>query len=68
MGKMLAARDLAPNRIEPVEVTVPILAEGEAWIELEACGICGSEISMWWPAICNRTVSASIPLFFHGKE
>jgi len=46
MRKMLAARYLAPNRIEPVEVSVPTLAEGEALIAVEACGICGSDLNV----------------------
>ncbi len=43
---MLAARYLAPNCIQPVEVEQPLPAEGEALIEVEACGFCGSDLGI----------------------
>jgi threonine dehydrogenase-like Zn-dependent dehydrogenase len=46
MGKMLAARYLAPNRIEAVELDVPTLDEGQALVQVEACGICGSDLTI----------------------
>lgn len=46
MRTMLAARYLGPDRIEPEEVSVPEIGEGEALIEVEACGFCGSDISI----------------------
>jgi 2-desacetyl-2-hydroxyethyl bacteriochlorophyllide A dehydrogenase len=46
MGKMLAARYLAPNRIEAVETRVPSVDEGEALVQVEACGICASDLTI----------------------
>lgn len=46
MGTMLAARYLAPNRIEAVELATPIVEEGEALVRVEACGICGSDLTI----------------------
>lgn len=43
---MLAARYLAPEKIEPVEVPMPVLEEDEALIKVEACGFCGSDLSI----------------------
>lgn len=43
---MLAARYLGPNRIEPLEVEKPRLAEGLALIRVEACGFCGSDLGI----------------------
>ena len=46
MDTMLAARFLGPNRIEPEQVAMPEPHEGEALIEIEACGFCGSDINI----------------------
>jgi threonine dehydrogenase-like Zn-dependent dehydrogenase len=46
MGTMLAARYLGPNRIEASQVLLPSLVAGEALIRVEACGFCGSDISI----------------------
>ena len=46
MRTMLAARYVGPDRIEPKEVSLPEIGEGEALIEVEACGFCGSDISI----------------------
>ncbi|MGD1062944.1 MAG: alcohol dehydrogenase catalytic domain-containing protein [Terracidiphilus sp.] len=43
---MLAARYLAPNQIEPVDVPLPALGENEALVKVEACGFCGSDLSI----------------------
>lgn len=43
---MLAARYLGPNRLEPLHVPKPELAEGEALIRVEACGFCGSDLGI----------------------
>ena len=43
---MLAARYLAREKIEPVEVPIPVLGEDEALIKVEACGFCGSDLSI----------------------
>ncbi len=43
---MLAARYLGPGRIEPVEVPIPSIEPGEALIEVEACGFCGSDLNI----------------------
>ncbi len=43
---MLAARYLAPNRIEAVEVPVPAIGPNEALVKIDACGFCGSDIGI----------------------
>ena len=43
---MLAARYLAPKKIEPVEVPIPVLKDDEALVKVEACGFCGSDLSI----------------------
>jgi (R,R)-butanediol dehydrogenase / meso-butanediol dehydrogenase / diacetyl reductase len=43
---MLAARYLAPNRVEAVEIDLPAPGPGEALIEVEVCGICGSDLAI----------------------
>lgn len=43
---MLAARYLAPGQIEAREIDVPRIAPGEALIRVEACGFCGSDLSI----------------------
>ncbi len=46
MSNMIAARYLAPKRIEAIELDVPGLAAGEALVQVEACGICGSDLNI----------------------
>ena len=46
MKTMLAARYLGPDRIEAEEVNLPQIAAGEALIQVEACGFCGSDINI----------------------
>lgn len=46
MHTMLAARYLGPHRIEPVEVPVPEIGSEEALVRVDACGFCGSDISI----------------------
>jgi len=43
---MLAARYRGPNQIVPENVDIPAIGEGEALIRVEACGFCGSDISI----------------------
>ncbi len=44
---MLAARYLGPNRIEPVEIDKPAPGSEEALIQVEACGMCGSDLGIF---------------------
>lgn len=46
MRTMLAARYLGPGRIEAREVPLPSIEREEALIKVEACGFCGSDISI----------------------
>ena len=46
METMLAARYNGPDRIEAEEVPMPLIGAGEALIEVEACGFCGSDINI----------------------
>ena len=46
MKTMLAARYLGPDRIEAEEVARPVIGEGEALLQVEACGFCGSDINI----------------------
>jgi len=41
---MLAARYLGPNRLEPLEIPMPVLSEEEALLKVVACGFCGSDL------------------------
>ncbi len=43
---MRAARFLGPNRLEIRTVGLPSIAEGEALVAVEACGFCGSDLSI----------------------
>ncbi len=43
---MLAARYLAPERIEALEVPVPEIGPHDALIKVQACGFCGSDIGI----------------------
>jgi (R,R)-butanediol dehydrogenase / meso-butanediol dehydrogenase / diacetyl reductase len=46
MGTMLAARYLGPNLIEAETVSIPVIGDDEALIQIEACGFCGSDINI----------------------
>jgi len=46
MKTMLAARYLGPDRIEAEEVALPVIKDGEALLQVEACGFCGSDINI----------------------
>jgi len=43
---MRAAQFLGPNRLEIRTVALPSIAEGEALVAIEACGFCGSDLSI----------------------
>lgn len=46
MKTMIAARYLEPHSVQPREVSLPEIGEEEALIEVEACGICGSDMNI----------------------
>jgi (R,R)-butanediol dehydrogenase/meso-butanediol dehydrogenase/diacetyl reductase len=46
MKTMLAARYLGPHRVKPQQVSLPEIEDGEALVEVEACGFCGSDINI----------------------
>ena len=46
MQTMLAARYLGPGRIEAEEIPLPEISAGEALIQVEACGFCGSDLNI----------------------
>jgi (R,R)-butanediol dehydrogenase / meso-butanediol dehydrogenase / diacetyl reductase len=46
MEAMLAARYLGPHRIETEEISIPTIGDQDALIQVEACGFCGSDISI----------------------
>jgi len=46
MKTMIAARYLEPNSVQPLEVSLPEIGREEALVEVEACGICGSDINI----------------------
>jgi (R,R)-butanediol dehydrogenase/meso-butanediol dehydrogenase/diacetyl reductase len=46
MKSMLAARYLGPERLEATEIPIPVIGDEEALLEVEACGFCGSDISI----------------------
>ena len=43
---MLAARYLGPGQLEAQEIALPVPQDGEALVQVEACGFCGSDISI----------------------
>jgi (R,R)-butanediol dehydrogenase/meso-butanediol dehydrogenase/diacetyl reductase len=45
-GTMRAAQFLGPHQLEVRTVALPIIAEGEALVAIEACGFCGSDLSI----------------------
>lgn len=46
MAMMIAARYLGADRIEPAEVPVPSIGNGEALVRVDACGFCGSDLGI----------------------
>src|ERR1700686_994135 len=46
MKSMLAARYLGPERLVATEIPIPAIGDEEALLEVEACGFCGSDISI----------------------
>lgn len=46
MSNMLAARYLGPDHIKLEQISLPQIASGDALIEVEACGFCGSDINI----------------------
>jgi NADPH:quinone reductase-like Zn-dependent oxidoreductase len=44
MRTMLTERYLGPHQIELREVSMPEIGEGEALVQVRACGFCGSGI------------------------
>lgn len=47
MNTMHSARYLGPHRIEVLEQSLPTLSDGEALVQVEACGICGSDLNIF---------------------
>jgi 2-desacetyl-2-hydroxyethyl bacteriochlorophyllide A dehydrogenase len=46
MTKMIAARYLGPERLEALEIPMPAPGEGEALVAVDACGFCGTDLSI----------------------
>lgn len=46
MPNMLAARYLGPQHLVAIEVPVPVIEDEQALVEVEACGICGSDLNI----------------------
>src|ERR1035438_8930876 len=46
MKTMLAARFLGPDRLETDEIPIPAIGRGEALLAVEACGFCGTDLSI----------------------
>jgi len=46
MKTMLAARYLGPDRLQTDEIPVPAIGRGEALLAVEACGFCGTDLSI----------------------
>lgn len=46
MENMLAARYLGPDRLEVEHVALPQMGAGDALIQVEACGFCGSDLNI----------------------
>lgn len=46
MKMMLAARYLGPGQLEAEEIPLPVISDEEALIQVEACGFCGSDLSI----------------------
>jgi D-arabinose 1-dehydrogenase-like Zn-dependent alcohol dehydrogenase len=46
MKSMLAARYLGPECPEATEIPIPVIGDEEVLLEVEACGFCGSDISI----------------------
>jgi (R,R)-butanediol dehydrogenase / meso-butanediol dehydrogenase / diacetyl reductase len=43
---MLAGRYTAPGEIQAMELPVPLLEDSKALVQIEACGICGSDLGI----------------------
>lgn len=43
---MLAAQYLGPDQVRAVDVAMPVIGEGEALLAVEACGFCGTDLSI----------------------
>jgi len=46
MRSMLAARYLRPEHLAACEIPIPVIGDEEALLKVEACGFCGSDISI----------------------
>lgn len=46
-GTARAAVQVGPSQVEMTEIELPAIAADEALIEVEACGICGSDIELY---------------------
>ena len=46
MDTMLAARYVGPNDIQPEQVDMPVPGRGEALLQVQACGFCGSDLNI----------------------
>ncbi|HUZ93527.1 MAG TPA: alcohol dehydrogenase catalytic domain-containing protein [Edaphobacter sp.] len=46
MKMMLAARYLGPGQLEAEEIPLPVISDEEALIQVDACGFCGSDLSI----------------------
>jgi (R,R)-butanediol dehydrogenase/meso-butanediol dehydrogenase/diacetyl reductase len=46
MKTMLAARYFGPDHVETEEILLPEIGDGEALVEVEACGFCGSDLNI----------------------
>jgi threonine dehydrogenase-like Zn-dependent dehydrogenase len=55
---MLAARYLGPDRIEPIDISIPTLSDGEVLVKVEACGFCGSDLGI----VAGMHPRAKVPL------
>jgi (R,R)-butanediol dehydrogenase / meso-butanediol dehydrogenase / diacetyl reductase len=64
---MLAARFLGANRIVPEDVPVPTLETGEALLQVEACGICGSDVGIFSGLHPRARAPLTIGHEFHGR-
>lgn len=55
---MLAARYLGPDRIEAERISLPQIGVGEALVQVDACGFCGSDINI----VAGTHPRARVPL------
>ncbi len=59
--KARAILQVADRKLEMTEQQIPRLASGEALLEIEACGLCGSDVEQWKGAFTGKGI-ASYPL------